>query len=286
MRDAASSRRPGHRQRTSEHPPGHRQRTSEHPPGHRQRTSEHPPGNGHREVRDAHKTHQMVLPDIVILRQAQEAGNNSAPGSRSSSFRSPKRPDNLAVKYDNSLRRKSMGDSMDSSDPEVNKCTDSTDGHPLQRVRSFKMGSKGRVINRGDSFRRQSTESIDSNGSRKDSLGTVHVPSKTSVGSRQTTKPEGHHRSRGEGHQRTSEHPHKTLTHAEAQKKLEEQARALLQATEVPSEVFQVSIIGTVGTGKTSLKHQFMASDYSGDVEGKYIPTQKINCWFIVDSTQ
>lgn len=94
---------------------------------------------------------------------------------------------------------------------------------PLRRVRSFKTTSKGGVINRGDSFRKRSSNRNIATGSTNghDSPGLSHAIS----------------------------HP--------------TDFSVPVKADEPPSSYFKVQLIGAPGCGKTSITNQFMSSDYA-----------------------
>lgn len=174
------------------------------------------------------KNTQIVLPDIAILRNISYDSKHSTsePGSRSSSFKHTEKPKYLHVKFE-SIRRKSMPDNVmhpDDVQQVLNKL-DALHAEPqIQRVRSFKISSKG-IVNRGDSFRRSSRSNSQGSLGKSDSMRRQQSP---------LCKPN---------------------------------VPAPKVDTAGQEEVFQVSIVGAVGVGKTAIKHQFVTSEYMGNLD-------------------
>ncbi|XP_069112514.1 GTP-binding protein REM 1-like [Argopecten irradians] len=189
-----------------------------------------------KDLTDELKNTKIVLPDIRVLRQISHDTNakacNSEPGSRSSSFKHSEKPKYLHVKFE-SIRRKSMPDNVMSPE-EIAEVQQKVDAllaadppHQIQRVRSFKISSKG-IVNRGDSFRRSSLSNSQSSLCKSDSTRRTKSPL-----CKQDPKP-----------------PEKVVD--------------LLAPDQ---DVFQVSIVGAMGVGKTAIKHQFVTSEYMGNLD-------------------
>ncbi|XP_060062687.1 GTP-binding protein REM 1-like [Ylistrum balloti] len=185
-----------------------------------------------KDVTDDLRNTKIVLPDIVVLRQISHdaKGCNSEPGSRSSSFKHSEKPKYLHVKFE-SIRRKSMPDNVMSPEEaaQIQDHVDALMAEPpqqIQRVRSFKISSKG-IVNRGDSFRRSSLSNSQSSLSKSDSTRRTQSP---------LCKP------------------------APKQEKV-------VDLLAPDQDVFQVSIVGAMGVGKTAIKHQFVTSEYMGNLD-------------------
>lgn len=111
----------------------------------------------------------------------------------------------------------------------------------LRRVRSFKTTSKGAVVNRGDSFKKKSTNSLMSTGS---------------------TVTEGRQQQQQANHQQYQHQPHVTNINS-----------YLPGAPPIPT-YYRVIIMGAAGCGKSLLTKQFMTSDFVGgneDSQGKFV---------------
>ena len=108
-------------------------------------------------------------------------------------------------------------------------------------VRSFKLSSKG-LINRGDSFKRKSEQSVASEGAGSTGAG---APQEAPV-----VAAEGADRSRAV-----------SVNSAESSK-------ASSSTTSTP--LFRVLILGDHGVGKTALLHQFMTSEYMGATDTSF----------------
>lgn len=103
----------------------------------------------------------------------------------------------------------------------------------LYRVRSFTKTSKG-LVNRGDSFKKRSTNSIMSSGS------TV-----TDQNDQALTERDQRSRTRSVASSQTSS----------------------VSGPYVTPSYFRLVILGSTGVGKTSLLRQFMTSEYMGVIE-------------------
>ncbi|XP_064640665.1 GTP-binding protein RAD-like isoform X2 [Lineus longissimus] len=161
--------------------------------------------------------------------------------SRSHSFkyRKPKhRPTDLALEDEIRPRTSSMPTSKKpaflSPPPSAlwhsNHGTD--DDHPLYRVRSFKTTTKG-IVNRGDSFKSRSTNSVASTGS----FGSIGHLCNSLDDCRNTSS-------------HASVNSHGSTTNS--------------VASSVGNQVYKVFIMGSSGVGKTALTQQFMTSEYMG----------------------
>ncbi|XP_021368005.1 GTP-binding protein ypt3-like [Mizuhopecten yessoensis] len=186
-----------------------------------------------RDLTNVLKNTHIVLPDIRVLRQISHDTKtcNSEPGSRSSSFKHSEKPKYLHVKFE-SIRRKSMPDNVMSPE-EAAQVQDKVDGlHPseppqqIQRVRSFKISSKG-IVNRGDSFRRSSLSNSQNSLAKSDSTKRTKSP---------------------------------LCKAAPKQEKV-------VDLLAPDQDVYQVSIVGAMGVGKTAIKHQFVTSEYMGNLD-------------------
>lgn len=162
---------------------------------------------------------------------------HSAPHSRSSSWKKNRRPragdsrtDDL---FDQRPRTGSvpLEDSAVISKLERLKMLQSDDVCP---VRSFAISSKG-LINRGDSFKRKSEQSVASDGGASTATGTGTTHSQETV--------------------------EETVRSSEATS-ITSQPSSKMSSREKP--IFKVLIIGDHGVGKTALLNQFMTSEYMG----------------------
>lgn len=145
----------------------------------------------------------------------------SAPSSRSNSFKNKLRRKNMKAENDNSRRHSMPQESQTTISVSYNDLSKDQ----LQRVRSFKITSKG-LVNKGDNFRRESNASILSTGSaklddikpRRQRLQSANSDDSCDVGS---------------------------------------------CASSIPG-YYQVIVAGASDVGKTSLIKQFMTSEYVG----------------------
>ncbi|KAJ8321505.1 hypothetical protein KUTeg_000945 [Tegillarca granosa] len=170
------------------------------------------------------------LPHLAFKAMKEEISSDetprSAPSSRSNSFRNKIRHKNVKVENDSSRRHSMPHDTQTTISVSYNDLSK----EQLQRVRSFKITSKG-LVNKGDNFRRESNASILSTGSiklddikpRKQRLQSSNSDDSGDVGS---------------------------------------------CASSLPGN-YQVTVTGASDVGKTSLIKQFMTSEYVGilDVE-------------------
>ncbi|XP_060062696.1 GTP-binding protein REM 1-like [Ylistrum balloti] len=173
----------------------------------------------------------ILFPEIAAFKRQMldfERGAMSAPNSRSTSFKNRPRPKGLRFKLEEP-RRNSLPVGSDDVLAQCMSYTDIRDSdETIERVRSFKMTSKG-IENRGDSFRRKSNGSIASSGSAKITdhdqrcdRKRQRIPSDTSDGS--TT--------------------------------------GCSCASSSSSGYYRVLVIGDNGVGKSALTNQFMTSEY------------------------
>lgn len=160
--------------------------------------------------------------------------NTSAHG-RSCSFRNRPRPKFLNVETERP-RRSSL------PSPVVNYLSVSFDDihgqneraqQPLQRVRSFKTTTKGRIVNRGDSFKR-SSNSVNSTGS----VATVPNADVAATSGQISNR-----------HRVNSTHSKDSGTIESTGSSTEKQ-------------IYKVAMLGDKGVGKTSLTNQFMTSEF------------------------
>ncbi|OWF43337.1 GTP-binding protein GEM-like [Mizuhopecten yessoensis] len=177
------------------------------------------------------KSVDIIFPEIAALKRQMldfERGAMSAPNSRSTSFKNRPRPKGLRFKLAEP-RRNSLPVGNDDMLAQCMSYSDINDSdETIERVRSFKMTSKG-IENRGDSFRRKSNSSIASAGSAKMTdrdqscdQKRQRIPSDTSDGS--TT--------------------------------------GCSCASSSSTGYYRVLVIGDTGVGKSALANQFMTSEY------------------------
>ncbi|XP_033754893.1 GTP-binding protein REM 1-like [Pecten maximus] len=171
----------------------------------------------------------ILFPEIAAFKRQMmdfERGAMSAPNSRSTSFKNRPRPRGLRFQVAEP-RRNSL---PVGSDDVLSQCLSYSDirdsDETIERVRSFKMTSKG-IENRGDSFRRRSNGSIASAGSTKMADQSCdqkrqRIPSDTSDGS---------------------------MTGCSC-------------ASSSSTGYYRVLVIGDAGVGKSALTNQFMTSEY------------------------
>lgn len=171
---------------------------------------------------------KLLFPEVSAIRKEMEIerGFRSAPNSRSCSFKNKPRTKSLRVAAE-SQRRNSMPQTTENLlSVSFTDLRDKQMQEPLERVRSFKMTSKG-LINRGDSFRRKSNGSIASTGSSKASQNErkrQRIPSDNS----------------------------------------EETACSCDTSSITAPGYYRVVMLGSEGVGKSALTTQFMTSEYIG----------------------
>lgn len=167
----------------------------------------------------------ITLP-VISIRDESDPQEHPLHTSRSCSFRHKQKP--IFLQLDNEvIRRHSM---PQPSNPRMSSSYNDLTREPLKRVRSFKMTSKG-IINKGDSFRRESNASITSTGSTKTDdtsfsldFARSRLLSDTSEGAESFT-------------------------------------------SSAYSGYYQVILVGASGVGKTALAKQFLTSEYIGSVD-------------------
>ncbi|XP_069112517.1 GTP-binding protein RAD-like [Argopecten irradians] len=186
--------------------------------------------------KSSQKPVDIMFPEIAAFKRQMmdfERGTMSAPNSRSTSFKNRPRPKGLRFQVAEP-RRNSL---PVGSDDVLSQCLSYSDirdsDETIERVRSFKMTSKG-IENRGDSFRRRSNGSIASAGSGKTvehgqscDQKRQRIPSDTSDGS--TT--------------------------------------GCSYASSSSTGYYRVLVIGDAGVGKSALTNQFMTSEYMGNLD-------------------
>ena len=181
------------------------------------------------------------FPELTALKKELQFNNSprSAPNSRSSSFKHKPRPKGLHLRIEEP-RRNSLPNADNFLSASYTDITSTPRAEPLQRVRSFRVTSKG-LVNRGDSFRRKSSTSIASTGSS--------ARGKSVEGQEEIPRTEKRERIPSDNSELSTNCSSCTTTSFSTE------------------NAYRVLVLGDVGVGKSALINQFMTSEYMGNAD-------------------